>query len=60
MRRFMSTVLIALSLLTGTLSLSGCLIAPPRDHGYGHHDDRGRGHDRNHDHDHDRDGNHWH
>lgn len=55
MRRFMSTVLIALSLLTGTLSLSGCLIAPPRDHGYGHHDNRGHGHDHDHDHDH-----HWH
>ncbi|MHB1059507.1 MAG: hypothetical protein ACYC0F_16665 [Rhodanobacter sp.] len=59
MRRFMSAFLLAASLLTGTLALSGCIVVPPRHHGHAtgydgrdHHHDR----DRHHDHDHD----HWH
>jgi hypothetical protein len=47
MRRFMSTCLVAAGLIVGTLSLSGCIIAPPRGgyhHGYwesGHYGSRG-------------------
>lgn len=62
MRRFIPTMLIAVSLLAGTLSLSGCLVVPTRGHGHSGHDNRGHGHDRGHDrdHDHDRGGNHRH
>lgn len=64
MRRFMTTALIAVTAIVGTLSLSGCIIAPPHDrdrvvvHDRGdYHHDHDRDHDdRDHDHDHD----HWH
>lgn len=59
MRRFISTVLIAASVLMGTLALNGCIVVPPRDHGYiVRHDGHDQRHDR--DRDHDRDGDHWH
>ena len=46
MRRFMTTTLIAASVLAGSLSLQGCIVVPPRDHGYvGYHHDHDRGHD---------------
>lgn len=64
MRRFISTTLIAASLLAGTLSLTGCIVAP-RDHGrVVRHDGPEHRHDHDHDgdhdhgHDHDHDGNH--
>jgi hypothetical protein len=65
MRRFMTTTLIAASVLVGSLSLNGCIVVPPRDHGYvGHHRDHDRRHDndRHHDRDRDRDrdGDRWH
>lgn len=56
MRR-LTLILVAASLLLGTLSLSGCIIAPPH-RGYDHrsYDRDGHHHDRRHD---DRD-HHWH
>lgn len=59
MRRFMTTALLSAATLVGMLSLSGCIVEPPR----GHYRERVVVHDRydHHDHDHDHDHDHnWH
>ena len=63
MRRFMPTLLVATTVLLGTLSLGGCIVPSHRDHGHSaHRDGPDRHHDGQHDHDHDRDrgGDHGH
>ena len=63
MRRFISTVLVTLTVVIGTLSLGGCIVPVHErgrvvvhdDSGH-HHNDRDR--DRDRDRDHDRDRNH--